>query len=229
MIYNRDSWDTMLDNWRASDLRLSAAAWVITPVIWIIRQVLALFYQFLNVMYSSLSREMEFNADKVAVSTTGSDAIISALWKLDSGAECWNAIIQNAYLASQKKLFVKNLYTHNLTALANQEDVLTRQHEELPKDTRGGKHYFSTSEVSKVNMYASHPPNNLREENAKEPYVACEIDGRSPWLLFEGDMRIQESMTTLLYDQYFQKKPTQHVGYEDFEILSRLNKREKNN
>jgi Zn-dependent protease with chaperone function len=77
MIFSRDKWDNILDQWRASDIRLSAAAWVITPIIWIIRQTLSLFYQFLNIMYSSLSREMEFNADKVAVSTTGSEAIIS--------------------------------------------------------------------------------------------------------------------------------------------------------
>lgn len=69
MIFSRDRWDELLDQWKASDIRLSAAAWVITPVIWLIRQILKLFYQFLNIMYSSLSREMEFNADKVAIST----------------------------------------------------------------------------------------------------------------------------------------------------------------
>ena len=50
MIYSRDRWDNILDQWRASDIRLSFAAWIITPVIWIIRQVLALFYQFLNIL-----------------------------------------------------------------------------------------------------------------------------------------------------------------------------------
>lgn len=57
MIYERDKWDDLLDKWRASDIRLSAAAWIITPIIWIIRQVLALFYKFLNIMYSSLSEK----------------------------------------------------------------------------------------------------------------------------------------------------------------------------
>lgn len=217
MIYNRDSWDDMLDKWRASDLRLSAAAWVITPIIWLIRQVLALFYQFLNIMYSSLSREMEFNADKVAVSTSGSDAIISALWKLDNGAECWNSTVQHAYLAGQKKTFVKNLYTHNLNALARNENLLEEQLEALPVDERGGKHFFSTSNVSKVNMYASHPPNNMREDNAKQPYIPCNIDHRSPWMLFDGDLPLQEQMTKLVYKQYLQKIPKEFVGFEAFE------------
>ena len=113
MIFTRDAWDNTLEQWRASDIRLSAAAWLITPVIWLIRQTLNLFYQFLNLMHSSLSREMEFNADKVAVSVTGSDAIVSALWKLDNGSAAWNSTINHAYMAAQKKIFVKNLYAHN--------------------------------------------------------------------------------------------------------------------
>ncbi len=104
MIFERDRWDLWLDKWRASDIRLSAGAWIITPVIWLIRQLLKVFYSILNRMYSSLSREMEFNADKVAVKLTGSDAIISALWKLDNGFEEWNTTLNHAYLASQKNL-----------------------------------------------------------------------------------------------------------------------------
>lgn len=217
MIFERDKWDDILDQWRASDLRLSAAAWVITPIIWIIRQMLNLFYQFLNIMYSSLSREMEFNADKVAVSTSGSDAIISALWKLDEGSNNWNSTLNHAYLASQKKIFVKNLYVHNALAIdrgsEKQEELLAQ----LPEDHRGGKHYFSVSEVSKVNMYASHPPNDKREDSAKVPYVECNADDRSPWLLFGNKESLQEEMTLLLYKQYFDKVPANHATAKAFE------------
>ena len=219
MIYSRDKWDDLLDQWRGSDIRLSAAAWIITPIIWIIRQVLALFYQFLNIMYSQLSREMEFNADKVAVSTSGSDAIISALWKLDNGVAKWNGTVNSAYLASQKENFVKNLYHHNALAISrdseNQQDLITN----LPSDPRGGKQYFSTSDVSKVSMYASHPPNDKREDNAKFPYVHCEEDARTPWILFGEKDRVQEDMTTLIYEQYINKQPKDFVTTEIFEAF----------
>ncbi|MFS4494615.1 M48 family metalloprotease [Maribacter sp. 2308TA10-17] len=217
MIFERDKWDDLLDQWRASDIRLSAAAWVITPIIWIIRQMLNLFYQFLNIMYSSLSREMEFNADKVAVSTSGSDAIISALWKLDDGSNNWNSTLNHAYLASQKKMFVKNLYVHNSLVIergAEKQEELLNQ---LPDDHRGGKHYFSVSEASKVSMYASHPPNDKREDSAKVPYVVCEEDERSPWLLFGNKEELQEKMTVLLYKQYFAKEVDSTVATEAFE------------
>ena len=207
MIFSRDKWDDILDKWRASDIRLSAAAWVITPVIWVIRQILALFYQFLNIMYSSLSREMEFNADKVAVSTTGSNAIISALWKLDFGFENWNNTLNNAFLASKKKVFVKNLYVHNNLEIKRNEKERNEKLENLLNDEKGGKKFFTSSEASKANMYASHPPNDKRESNAKTPYIECSEDNRSPWLLFNNDSNLQIEMTKLIHDKYLNKKP----------------------
>lgn len=217
MIFSRDKWDDLLDQWRSSDLRLSFAAWIITPIIWIIRQVLNLFYQFLNIMYSSLSREMEFNADKVAISTSGSDAIISGLWKLDSGFEKWNNTINYAYLASQKKLFTENLYTHNNLSLSRIKDEQLELLNALPKDKRGGKTFFMGSEHSKVNMYASHPPNNMRQDNAKVPFVECESNEDSPWLLFSNKEKLQKEMTQLIYQQYVNKKADEFCTVEEFE------------
>ncbi len=217
IIFARDKWDDLLDQWRASDIRLSAAAWVITPIIWIIRQILILFYQFLNIMYSSLSREMEFNADKVAVSTSGSDAIISALWKLNGGVTHWNSTLNHAHLASQKKNFVRNLYLHNGMALKRKDKEQLKLLTNLPEDPRGGKLYFSDSEVSKVSMYASHPPNDKRQNNAKVPYVACEEDQRSPWILFGEKKHLQEKMTELLYKEYLNRSPETYITTEAFE------------
>lgn len=217
MIYSRDKWDNILDQWRASDLRLSAAAWAITPLIWIIRQVLALFYQFLNIMYSSLSREMEFNADKVAVSTSGSDAIISALWKLDTGFENWNNTLNNAFLASKKKVFVKNLYLHNNLALERNKEEQNTKLANLPEDKRGGKTFFSNSEISKANMYASHPTNDIRENNAKIPFVDCIEDKRSPWILFNNNEGLQEKMTNLIHEKYINKNPDNYSDTTIFE------------
>ena len=206
MIFSRDKWDDLLDQWRSSDLRLSAAAWIITPIIWLIRQILNLFYQFLNVMYSSLSREMEFNADKVAISTSGSDAILAALWQLDHGHTNWNDTVNHAYLASQKQIAVENLYHHNELAKNRVADTIKESFSLLPADQRGGVQFFSESEHSKAGMYASHPANDKRQNNAKSPYVLCETDTRSAWLLFPKKEELQKSMTTLVYDQYLNKK-----------------------
>jgi len=217
MIFSKDSWDNTLDQWRSADLRVSIFAWVLTPIIWVIRQVLNLFYRFLNVMHSSLTREMEFNADKIAVSTSGSDAIVSGLWKLDNGSTNWNNTIQNAYLSSQKNAFVSNLYTHHLLAIDRGRSAQNELIANFPNDVRGGKEYFDTSEPSKVSMYASHPPNDIRQANAKSPYVKCETDTRSSWLLFGTKEALQEEVTALIYDQYLNKTPDNFIEVNAFE------------
>lgn len=217
MIYNRDKWDEALVKWRASDIRLSAAAWVITPIIWLIRKTLELFYMFLNFMHSALSREMEFNADKVAVKTSGSVAIVSALWKLDFGATYWSTIVNHAFHATKKKVYAQNLYLHHLNFIAKDKSTIENQFNELPQDTTGSKQFFSSSNNSTVSMYASHPPNDHREQNAKQPFVACQEDDRSPWLLFRNAAALQEQMTALIYENYLGKRPTEFVEAQDFD------------
>lgn len=217
MIYNRDKWDEALVRWRASDIRLSAAAWVITPIIWLIRKTLELFYMFLNYMHSALSREMEFNADKVAVKTSGSIAIVSALWKLDFGVNYWNTIVNNAFHATKKNVYAQNLYLHLLNFKAKDKSTVENQFNELPHDTTGYKQFFSSSSNSTVSMYASHPPNDHREQNAKQPFVPCQEDDRSPWLLFRNAASLQEQMTALIYENYLGKRPTEFVDVQAFD------------
>jgi len=217
MIFERDRWDNTLEQWRGADIRLSAAAWIITPIIWIIRQLLTLFYQFLNIMYSSLSREMEFNADKVAVSTTGSDAIVSALWKLDDGSAIWSDTVNNAYLAAQKKMYVGNLYEHSGEALKEKIPEFKKDFEALPENPLGGKQFFSKSENAVVGMYASHPPNDLREKNAKSPYIKCLEDDRSPWILFGTSEKLQQEITALVYDKYLRITESSNTDFEAFQ------------
>ena len=219
MIFERDKFDDLLEQWRGADIRLSFFAWLITPVIWLVRQLLRLFYIFLNIMYSSLSREMEFNADKVAVSTTGSEAIVSALWKLDGGSESWNNTLNHAYMASQKQMYSENLYQHNTFDLGRNIPKLEEALHALPQDENGSKKFFINSEASKVNMYASHPPNDQREISAKKPFVACPIDDRSPWILFSDAEAVQKDMTKLVYEKYWGKVPDKFASIDEFEAF----------
>lgn len=217
MIFSRDKWDTFLDNWRAIDLRLSAPAWILTPIVWLIRQLLNLFYQFLNIMYSSLSREMEFNADKVAVSTTGSDAILSALWKLEYGNNTWNDTLNNMYHAAQKDQRISNLYVHNKLNLTRLEPKTIKAHSELETCKEGGLNFFPNHSNSTVNMYATHPSNDARQKNVKTPFVKTDIDHTSPWELFGKQDQIQTAVTDMVYEQYLAKSPASNISPEEFE------------
>ncbi|MFC4816439.1 MULTISPECIES: M48 family metallopeptidase [unclassified Flavobacterium] len=228
MIYDRDKWDEILEQWRNSDFRLSAAAWVITPIIWIIRKTLELFYMFLNLMHSSLSREMEFNADKVAVKSAGSLAIVSALWKLDFGFSYWETILNNAYYASKKEIFTDNLYHHKLNYAQKNLPHLEEKFENLSVEENGVRKFFNADEHSSVSMYSSHPPNDQREKSAKTPFVECDEDQRSPWILFSKEEEIQKEMTKFIYDKYFGLQPEVFVNHNEFENFIELESRNLN-
>src|SRR4029079_11731076 len=86
MAFARDSWDNWLAKWRSIDVRLSFPAWIITGVVYVLRFVLKQIFRVVNIANLSLSRQMEFNADLNAVRLTGSDALISGLWKTERGS-----------------------------------------------------------------------------------------------------------------------------------------------
>lgn len=216
MIFSKDKWDLMLDQWKKSDVKTAVLAWILTPFTWGVKQLLNLFYQPLDRIQSSFSREMEFNADKMAVSTTGSEAIISGLWKLDNGSLNWTNTMNNANLSSQKNAFVKNLYTHHLLAVDKDKAEQDKTYANLPIDVRGGKEFFSSSEKSIVSMYENHPNKDDRQANAKKTFIKCTTDERSPWLLFGYKETLQEEVTTLIYDQYLNKKPDSFIQDKDF-------------
>ena len=60
-----------MDQWAGMDLRVSFPAWGLKGVLWCVRGILAGMYRGLNLLHLSLGRQMEFNADNVAVSVTG--------------------------------------------------------------------------------------------------------------------------------------------------------------
>lgn len=227
MIFTRDKWDETLARWRTVDLRLSFAAWIITPVIWLIRQLLLLFYQMLNLLHSGLSREMEFNADKVAVSVSGSDAIVSALWKLQGGQTKLNESLNFAFRAAQSSRFTDNIFRFHRRAMKEQFRENEKEFMQLSEHPRGGKHFFKNDKGQPVGMYSSHPSDRDREENAKKPYVPCSPDEREVWVLFEDTDKIQQQISKIVYTEYFGKKPGVPVSDEEFLHFMEEEKSEK--
>lgn len=217
MIFQRDYWDNFLHRWRNMDLRLSFVAWILTPIIWLFRQLLFLFYILLNRLQASLSREMEFNADKVSVSVSGSDGIISGLWKLEEGQVIWNNVLNHVFLASKKDFRVLNLYLHHNEFLNKGEEKRRQLYNELEDNPLGGKLFFAQSENSKTHMYASHPNNDLREQNAKSPYIYCEMDDRPASILFPNIVELQEKLTQLVYKEYLTENPKSEIDFDQFE------------
>ncbi|WP_378177572.1 M48 family metallopeptidase [Aquimarina sp. SS2-1] len=200
MIFERDYWDRALEIWRSVDIRLSFIAWIITPFVWLIRQLLFLLYKLLNILHASLSREMEFHADKVAVSLTGSKAIIEALWKLEHVHTAWNETLSHTGTAASQKIYTENLFLHHQDLLNDKQTVIENLIKNREKDDKGREIIFKEKDMySSLDMYASHPSGKDREENAKTPFIEGVEDTSDSWSLFNNPENMQEEITKRMY------------------------------
>src|SRR5260370_41798689 len=78
-IYGRDFLDDLVHQAKGWDLRIAVFAWVFLGVLWGLRKGLEGVFKVINLFNLSLMREMEFNADRVAVNVVGGEAKMSAL------------------------------------------------------------------------------------------------------------------------------------------------------
>ncbi len=201
MVFGRNQWDEWFDQWRGADFRLSIFAWLLTPIVWTLRKGMALIYGAINLIHASLSRQMEFNADLVAVSVAGSNAIVNALHKIGTSSEAFAFSNEQVGTAVDHKLYTRNLFYHHTRGMEHLRKHNPQFGQSLLGHGAGSrepgeKHFvFNNEEEHLPEMYASHPSNYKREQNAKATFVEGPEDGRSPWLLFDNPEALAEKVT----------------------------------
>jgi len=90
IINKRDFFDSFLAGISRIDIRIAWIGWILSILVWAIRALIESCFSIVMMAERALSREMEFQADLVAVSLTGSDALIHALYKLQVADEAYN-------------------------------------------------------------------------------------------------------------------------------------------
>jgi hypothetical protein len=210
MVYGRDYWDDLLAQWRAQDIRVGIFGWILSGVVWMLRMALGGIFQVINFADRALSRQMEFNADLVAVSVTGSDALVHALSRLDFAGDCLGQAMHDLSAARDHKLYTRDLFYHQTHAgkylrMQRKDDKLGEP-PALPPDAREKVSVFAPGEGGVPSMWATHPSNHDREENAKRHYVRSPQDERSPWLLFHEVEEVRAEVTQRYYQHAFDLK-----------------------
>lgn len=90
IVGRRDGFDTFIRGLSRFDLRVAWVGWGLGLLVWAMRAVFDSAYRLLLLVDRALSREMEFQADLVAVSVTGSDSLIHALRRLGPADQALN-------------------------------------------------------------------------------------------------------------------------------------------
>lgn len=208
MAFGRDFWDSWLAKWRSVDPRLSFPAWIITAIVWVLRRFLRLVFRAVNVANLSLSRQMEFNADLHAVSLTGSDALISGLWKTERGGIAMQRALAQLHSLAEHGKFSDDLFFHQSAELDRLDEVLAEQGDgsayvkSLCEPYRYGEVvHFHEGDDHAPSMWSSHPANREREVNAKKTYVRVEPVVTSAWRLLASKKGLRKRLTRVAYEE----------------------------
>jgi len=203
IIAKRDALDAFLRGLSRVDLRIAWLGWLLSLIVWSIRSLMETVFRIVVLAQRALSREMELQADLVAVSLTGSDALIHALYKLSVADEAWERSLAFADSEAREKRSVTDLFAVQKRITEKLRQVLDDPgYGEVappPKDKPQEHRIFKTSLAQPPRMWSTHPANSEREQNAKRTYISAKIDERSAWELFDDVPDLKKSMTAHIF------------------------------
>lgn len=199
IIAKRDMLDTFLQRLSRIDVRIAWIGWILALTVWSIRSVMETVFRGVLLALHALSREMELQADLVAVSLTGSDALVHALHRLNVAEEAWDRALSFAGMEFQQGRRVKDLFAVQARVTERLGSVLGKpdygKAPPLPADKREAHRVFKAQLAQPPRMWLTHPPSSEREENCKRRYISASIDERSAWELFDDVQALKERMS----------------------------------
>lgn len=159
-------------------------------------------HELINRQYMRLSREMEFNADEVAVSICGTDTAISAMRRAEMSNASFQQLLQKVSTWSHQQRFIRNIYeAHSMLIKYHAKQHSTPlDHQEMPQYNDD---QFSTTVRSQVqfrDQWASHPTQEEREQRYLEANVPGVQIPQSAWTLFHNADLLQEQMSRQIYE-----------------------------
>jgi len=201
IIAKRDALDGFLRGLSNFDIRVAWIGWILSLIVWSIRSLLETAFSLVILAQRALAREMEMQADLVAVSLTGSDALIHALHRLQAADEAW--AITLGFVQSQlvKQRAVSDVFAiqsrliEHIGVIRDSPDY--GKPPALPERPEGHR-LFKAEIAQPPRMWSTHPPNHEREENAKRIYIPAAVDDRPAWHLFDNHENLKEQVSAHL-------------------------------
>jgi Zn-dependent protease with chaperone function len=204
IVSSRSKLDNALRTLSVQDPRIAWIGWILRVCVWAVRAVLDTMYLIVALSKRALSREMELQADLVAVSLTGSDALVHALHKTGSADQSMASAMSTLRRELAAGSRVPDLYalqqrfTENFRRVT--DDPMYGVAPPLPEQNRAEHRVFKKLLAQPPKMWATHPPVREREDNAKRTYVPCALDDRSAWELFRDPHGTRNQVTHLMIE-----------------------------
>jgi Zn-dependent protease with chaperone function len=202
IVNKRDALDSLLDGLSRIDIRIAWLGWIMKIIVWSIRSVVDLLFKGVVLAQRALSREMEMQADLVAVSLTGSDTLVHALHRLAAADDAWARTMQFAAEEAREKRIVGDVFAVQSRIIEHLSrilgDPLYGKYPPLPAQGAEQHRIFKSDFALPPTMWATHPLNFERENNAKRHYLPSVADDRSAWTLFEDAAALRRDVSAKL-------------------------------
>lgn len=201
IVVKRDQLDEALHALSRIDLRVAWIGWILRLIVWSIRSLVDTLFGWVVMAQRALSREMELQADLVAVSLTGSDALVHALHRLEAADDAMDRALAFTGGEVAADRAVADVFAIQTRMLEHKRAILDDpsygQVPPLPADPAAHR-VFEEQLGHPPRMWATHPPSELREANAKRVYVSAPLDDRSGWILFEDPEALRAKVSAAL-------------------------------
>lgn len=191
IIHRRDALDRLLAGLSNIDFRVAWIGWVLRLIVWSIRSLMDSLLRLVILAQRALSRQMEFQADLVAVSLTGSEEIVNALHKLQAADNAWARTLTfaaNQLAQGRRVTDLLAVQTRIIETIGRILNDPTYGKTPVP-DTSG--RVFKSSFAQPPQMWSTHPSSPDREDNAKRTYIEARRDERSACLLLKDLEKIE--------------------------------------
>ncbi len=168
ILYENTSYAKLISAWSGIHAIVSLMVWIVIQIVNFMQWVLKSIYGLINKAHSALSREMEFHADEVAASVTGSQPLADALLRLNLSDYALRGVLgfyQEQIIHNRKSanVYPEHLWVMNLYAA---KDKLPYK-KDLPLVTTEFLDRFNQSKLVVKNQWASHPATEDRVARLK--------------------------------------------------------------
>lgn len=202
IIAKRDALDSFLKFISNIDIRIAWIGWLLTLIVWSIRSVLETAFSLVMMAQRALSRQMEFQADLVAVSLTGSDALIHALHKLQAADEAWDRALGFVGGELERGAATKDIFAVQQHILQRMGQILHDPEygkvPALPTEQPEAHRLFKAEVAQPPRMWSTHPFSHEREINAKRVYIPAPLAEHSAWEIFDNPEALKEKVSAHL-------------------------------
>lgn len=219
MLYDNSGYSSVINKWANMSGYFAFFANITIAIVQGIQKILQQMYGLINKNYMSLSREMEFHADAVAASVSGSDNCINALRRIEVANMCYNTVIEKYNDWAKHNIIGNNFYPSQYCVLKHleREGRLELDHHKLPVIKED---FFRTSNSSRINFknqWASHPAREDREAHLRGLNVQGDTKHEPAWSIFRNAEQLQEQLTGSLYHSFKPGDNTERIAPVQFE------------